>query len=80
MMGLKMLKIKIKEKLENQFDELVDIKDSWNTINGKIIIFEMRDIEIYYNVKNGTVEITNNCYWWKFEKLEKSFDLIENLL
>ena len=80
MTGLKMLKILIKETLEAEFDELVEVKDTYETINGKIIIFEMCDIEIYYNLKNDKVKIYNNGYWWEFEKLGNSFKLIESLL
>lgn len=68
------------ETLEGEFDEFVELKDNYKTIKGRIFLFELENINIYYLVETGETTIYHEGYEWKFENLASSFNLIESLL
>lgn len=71
---------KIIETLEGEFDEKVELKDNYETIKGRILLFGLENINIYYLVDTGETTIIYESNEWKFENLASSFNLIESLL
>ena len=68
------------ETLEGEFDEKVELKDNYKTIKGRIFLFGLENINIYYLVDTGETTIYYEGNEWKFENLASSFKLIESLL
>lgn len=68
------------ETLEGEFDEKVELKDNYKTIKGRIFLFGLENINIYYLVDTGETTIYYEGNEWKFENLASSFNLIESLL
>lgn len=68
------------ETLEGEFDEKVELKDNYKTIKGRIFLFGLENINIYYLVDTGETTINHEGNEWKFENLASSFNLIESLL